>query len=117
MARLIDADELRNRCEIIADSAEWFNHEQTTWMEAAKTFADMVDEAPTIDAAPVRRGEWEMAEEKAFWVGDEGAWMLTGEPTSHKVPRCTRCKSVFGSIVLKYNFCPACGADMRGVSE
>lgn len=60
----------------------------------------LLTEAPTIDAAPVRRGEW-----KYF----------------HKQNRavCTQCSfernldDDFGAAVS----CPNCGADMRGASE
>ena len=97
--RLIDADALADQLEREA-ADEWNRNTPTNWANAFCVFVDRLDEAPTIDAAPVRRGEWEMVEEKAFWVGDEGTWMLTGEPTSHKVPRCTRCKSR-GDIVKK----------------
>ena len=92
--RLIDADELRNRYEIISDPNGWFNREQTTWMEAAKTFADMVDDAPTIDAAPVRRGEWKYEK-----IGGKTYCF------------CSEC----GDQPMRFepNFCPNCGADMR----
>ena len=114
--RLIDADELRNRCEIIADSAEWFNHEQTTWMEAAKTFADMVDEASTIDAAPVRRGEW-VLEESPYAEHEEA---MDGESHPRYVCSLCHCEAGFGcdpdgfaTDQHRSNFCPNCGADMR----
>ena len=102
MARLIDADELRNRYEIIADPAEWFSHGEITWMDAAKIFADMVDEAPTIDAAPVRRGKWVHGKRN----GAYGIW-------------CSRCGTGWEEslnyevIAASHNFCPNCGADTR----
>ena len=47
----------------------------------------LIYSTPTIDAAPVRRGEWE-----------------------HGM-KCTHCGQIDTS---KPNFCPNCGADMKG---
>ena len=50
----------------------------------------MLTDMPTIDAQPVRRGEWE-----------------------HGM-KCTHCGQIDTS---KPNFCPNCGADMRGEND
>lgn len=54
---------------------------------------------PTIDAAPVRRGEWVFNFETSAGVVDE---------------KCSVCRSWFErpSIRSQYNFCPHCGAQM-----
>lgn len=93
--RLIDADELRNRYEIIADPNGLFNRELTSWIEAAKIFAYMVNDAPTIDAAPVRRGEWVTDDD------DNDDWAE---------PYCNKC----GCFAPRgpAHFCPNCGAKM-----
>lgn len=65
-----------------------------------------ISKLPTIDAAPVRRGEWEMVDEHCNHA--------------HEF-RCTQCeRSVFYDHYTRrcdYDFCPNCGADMRGVAE
>ena len=61
---------------------------------------------PTIDAAPVRRGEWERYNLTALGTGIE--WYRL---------RCSECKLMPVGDVRNWNFCPNCGADMRGKSE
>lgn len=58
-----------------------------------------IEAAPTIEAKPVVHREW-----KAVPSSD----MVTG-----KAYECSECRKMrFGSF--KPNFCPNCGADMRG---
>lgn len=49
--RVIDADALRDRLQILGYD-DWNQGATTTWAEAFKEFADMVDEQPTIDPEP-----------------------------------------------------------------
>lgn len=55
--------------------------------------------APTIDSAPVRRGEWVFNFETSAGVVDE---------------KCSVCRSWYERPSLRspYNFCPNCGAQM-----
>lgn len=58
-----------------------------------------LDEAPTIDAEPVRRGKW-------IW--------------EEQVYKCSVCShKAYGNILEcmdgTYKFCPACGAKLEGV--
>lgn len=52
---LISRSALIERCEVIAD-CEW-NHRAApvSWADAYETFADMVEDAPTVDAVEVIR--------------------------------------------------------------
>ena len=70
---------------------------------------EYIDSRPTIDAAPVRRGEW--VEKSTVW-GDELRCSVCGEQADYFAgsPEEVYC-------VRDPNFCPNCGADMRGVSE
>lgn len=56
---------------------------------------------------------WEMVEKEAFWIGDEEIWMETGKPTIRKMPRCSKCKTGFGTGALAYKHCPECGTRIR----
>ena len=56
---------------------------------------------PTIDAAPMRRGEWK--NESTFIDDVRG-------PRFVEIARCNLC----GGAGANTNFCPSCGADMRG---
>lgn len=84
--RPIDADELlKNKFEVIdyGDPIEVVE-------------VSDIDDAPTIEAEPVRHGKWE-------------------RPTKSKIARyCSLCgtRHVSGSA---NNFCPKCGAKMDGV--
>ena len=57
---------------------------------------EMIKKQPTADVRENVRGEW------IFPYGDK------------KYKRCSVCGRVFYSIPYNTNFCPSCGADMRG---
>ena len=60
-----------------------------------------VDDAPTIDAAPVVRGEWVAADD----IGD-------------CCYRCSECEFIRDAYLLDIgNYCPNCGAKMDGEKE
>lgn len=72
-----------------------------------QTVINNIEYAPTVEP---KRGEWEGYIHSAYYGVDE-----EGEPIyKDKVvwycsdPRCRR------KTVIKENFCPSCGADMRG---
>lgn len=48
--RLIDADALRE---------DWLENGQNEYVYDTNAFLESIDEAPTIEAEPVRHGEWE----------------------------------------------------------
>jgi rubredoxin len=86
--RLIDADALKKlRHDCIQGRIKFDGNEY-----------DLIDKCPTIEAEPVRHGRWE-------WITED-------------IYRCTNCgttnhvKEVMGKP--DYNYCPECGADMRG---
>lgn len=76
--RLIDADTLFNSIETIQ---KW------------------IDDAPTIDAEPVRRGRW---------IREPNCWY-----------KCSACSAHYPSIAanMNYNYCPSCGALMEEGEE
>lgn len=88
--RLIDADELKK-----AIHEEW--DEVLVWDESGAATADqfeiLVDSVPTIEER--KKGKWN-------WV-------------SFNI-ECSECGAMpnFDSTEPLYNFCPICGADMRG---
>ena len=84
MARYIDADAF----EVVSlkDVSDEF-------AEGVMFVLEQLDKAPTIKARPVVRGEWE-------YMG-------------FLVTKCSACKKVLHGMGGG-NFCPNCGADMRG---
>ena len=60
--------------------------------------------APTVDAEPVRHGHWNGIEMDSRGYTD--------------IFECSECKcyvrTPFMMKVMEYDFCPSCGADMRG---
>ena len=61
------------------------------------TLFDEIDTMPAADVQPVKRGRWELIDGQEKWI--QGY-------------TCSEC----GQVVVTYecNFCPNCGADMRG---
>lgn len=90
--RYIDAD--------ILEASGWVmsrirSDSETTMVYEIKKPTDF----PTADVRPVVRGEW-MPKWNSFFKQD--------------VPACSNCGM---SSVFKYNYCPNCGAEMRGQAK
>ena len=96
MSRLIDADDpkLRGKLKFIRE-AEGQIYGRASWCFSAKCEA-AIDDAPTVDAVPVRRGKW-LKEDR-------------GHVEYSAV--CDKC-GYDTFWCEKSNFCPHCGADMR----
>ena len=90
--RLIDADALKK-----VFHAEW--DDVLVWDESGETTADqfcnLVDEAPNIEAEPVKRGKWT------------------------KVNACSLCgfQPWYERDIHTLSYCPNCGAKMEGAEE
>ena len=91
--RLIDADafleEARNRIDM-----------QDEYLPIHIKYF-VIDEMPTIDAEPIRYGEW------------IGKPMICG----YSRMRCSVCDNVFLDNKGKWNYCPHCGARMVNENE
>ena len=75
--------------------------------ENRKVITDLVDGIPAVDAAPVVHARWI---EYPLCLGYMGAYS-----EDHIV--CSNCKTVWSIIdndTERFNYCPNCGADMRG---
>lgn len=81
--RLIDADVLMERLG-----------------EPCHSFADIIEDMPTIDAKPALHGHWIVIRDK---------W---GYPTGNQCSECGRRVRVDGE-----NFCPRCGLKMDGGAD
>lgn len=70
-------------------------------------YAEQVDDVPTIDAVPVRHGEWEQVEVIDY----------DGISMNDDAVRCNACGHVEQSVYWArtyYHYCPNCGARMDG---
>lgn len=98
MPRLIDADELKMCIRTLAKDIARVNGGVDDVTMALKEAYDMVDEAPTIDAEPVRHGRWE-------YQYNDSICSACGY-----VNRC--------EPITRYRndspYCPKCGAKMDG---
>lgn len=91
--------------------AEYIEREALiAWIEKQKRLSKLlvimaVEETPAADVEPVKRGEWNLIKRKNMW-GD----IVT-------VCECSSCRKsdINGKgIMWKYNYCPNCGAKMKG---
>ena len=82
--------------------------EALNWKWAGKASIDAITELPTIDAVPVRHGEW---------YGEADGY-ADGELV-YDMWYCSFCGKRFEEWDEKpnWNFCPNCGADMRGGND
>lgn len=100
--RLIDADKLKAELDDIA------NHSAIAQQQLIPIchFKKVIDRIPTVEEIDNKQGGWVYREE---WFEDE------------EKPRmawgCNLCGHSIKSIHEKLNFCPNCGADMRGREE
>ena len=101
--RLIDADALIERCERIA-SIDYNKFASTlSWAHAYETFIIELEDAPTIEAEPVRHGEW--VRTHAFHSIDEH---------KHICSCCGFQMYMTKRVKEMYKYCPKCGAKMDG---
>ena len=103
--RLIDADALKTVHGMRDDCAECDKEERrkSVKCEYDRVFTKMdfcgwLDDAPTVDAAPVRRGRWKMKPDPYGFF--------------EEIPVCPECGCTT-EMRKTYNYCPFCGADMR----
>lgn len=104
MSRLIDADALRAQMyheafETDSDMQRW---DGGCWIRY-KMFENAIDNAPTIEPQS-KRGEW--VEVNDYYNRISGKCSVCGWE-SH----------MYEDDVVGMNYCPNCGADMRGIDE
>ena len=86
MSRFIDADKLKKHY------AWWATSGNPDLEQQKKDFDVIVDLQPTVEAEPTKRGRW---------IEDE-----------YGIPHCSECGTINNTVYK--NYCPNCGADMRG---
>lgn len=97
MARYIDVDAWNEFYIERTKDLESYNHYDMGYGDAMDHVDDWLDAHPTIEARPVVRGEW-----------------VPMEPY-RDILVCSECDEICHD--LESNFCPTCGADMRGTED
>ena len=92
--RMIDADALRDNLQALAYD-DWNQGVTTSWADAYREVADMVEEMPTIEP---KTGKWISLDDF------RGKYNVYGY-------KCSECGE---HSEYEENYCPNCGADMRG---
>lgn len=93
--RLIDADALKIRIE----HAIWSGR-----LKSPFRVTDVIDKTPTIDAEPVRHGKWIKADSQQYFRKHYPCFT------------CSECGYRKDSQ-KRWNYCPNCGADMKGTED
>ena len=102
MPRYIDADALTEHIE----------HESRMWGDEydAHQILDDIEDIPTADVKPVVRGKWiKHNEVKVFINGESSTGGVMCSACGYKTHN-----KAHTQIGCPFNFCPNCGADMRG---
>lgn len=81
--------------------------------------AILVD-VPSIDA-PEDFGRyserlWQIAYERGKADRPQGKWITIRQCSHGKIERCSRCGKKY-RVLYKWNFCPHCGAHMKGADD
>ena len=97
--RLIDGDALKDRFDNLAYD-DWNQGVSTSWADAFKESADIVEDAPTIEPEHPN-GEWIPAFNGRF---TGGAYWFS----------CSKCSRIVPEVRNGgWNYCPNCGAKME----
>lgn len=106
--RLIDGDALKERVDNLSGK-----------LYSPILFEEMVKNTPTIEAEPVKHGTWAAKKPSRMkWIPEEGDGISEEGTTIEDMieQKCSACQRWAIKFVhhVEMNFCPNCGADMRG---
>lgn len=106
--RLIDADALLESYDV----AWMYEYDETGCGVRRKAIPiKCVEDAPTIEAEPVRHGRWVKVEEESDML--ESVWKCSDDKCGCKVGAY----GIFTPYGLGYVYCPSCGAKMGGGTD
>lgn len=103
MTRLIDADDMiKSLMDMTFYDEEGYTIDD--YEERLAIVKSFVDPVQTVDAEPIRHGRF---------IGTEYDGYADGNPVYYEW-KCSECGCVFEDEEPTYNYCPNCGADMKG---
>lgn len=73
---------------------------------------DFIDEAPTVDAVPVRHGKWIVEDNPGT-----GWYMVTCSECGENVTSTAPCIGFPPDAKVTWDYCPYCGAKMEASNE
>ena len=100
--RLIDADALK---AVFEEKSS----EMVCGVELCKAIISRIDEMPTVDAVPVRRGKWIIRDNP-----DTGWYRITCSECGENVTSEAPCIGFLPNAKVMWDYCPYCGARMDG---
>lgn len=116
--RLIDADELQKKIGEKIDYKIKWTLEQNVYVFRANEIFDMIETAPTVVKCGITSEGLPLMD---LTPRQQGEWYRTGQsfinPNKFRNYGCSVCRYELDEHIReKPNFCPNCGADMRGKS-
>lgn len=87
----------------ICEDGTWLERQgctEITMCERKQRDADILSELPTIDAEPVRHGQWVFSPDHAEGICTMCNFKIYGRPYNNTY------------LIVPYNYCPNCGAKM-----
>ena len=121
--RLIDANALKEQIDYCIKEAGWSEHDNRVlgWCK------EFIDNAPTVNIKDQIAGAYNegymCGNKEAEKARPQGEWINSGVDISgHRLNRCSICNGVYqmsyvGDSITRWNYCPNCGADMKGGRE
>ena len=117
MSRFIDADALKKSYGMADKCSDCVTNSRDCQFNFTFTkmdFCGWIDDAPTADVVEVLHGKWEECE----IVQEDGDYKIIEEWQS---ARCSVCGKYHTTPYMyhfdHFNYCPNCGADMRGETD
>lgn len=121
---LISRDALKHAINNIVDEEIEIDEK---WAKGLKYSFKIIDNAPAVDAYPFEQVQeliklnQQFAQEIENLKRLQGEWIITGEEQGafnmiYKIRKCSKCGWEH-SLVIPDNFCPKCGAEMKGGAE
>lgn len=105
--RLIDADDRKLRAELTYYTC-WTGIDEAPYLFAV----DVLDKAPTVDAVPVKHGEWIIRDNPGT-----GWYRVTCSECGEDVTSTAPYIGFFPNAKVTWDYCPSCGAKMERKEE
>ena len=113
MSRYIDADKAKEKLGVVRGGYSCFLEEDRPYYDILSETIKMINEMPTADVRENVKGRWVEVVDKTEMYDKEGV------KTWGMLFQCNQCGFVLNAIeghTGQYNYCPNCGADLRGES-